>query len=62
MAIDFGKDLAEQLAEETGPALERPDHFDDPEIEDDGFEAFEDFDLYIAAINEPQDDDGEVGE
>jgi len=43
MAINFDKDPEEQLAPETGPALVRPDHFEDEEIDDeDGFVAIED--------------------
>jgi hypothetical protein len=44
--IDFEKTPEEQLAEETGPALERPDHYDDELIDgDDGFEPADDDDL-----------------
>jgi hypothetical protein len=44
MAIDFDKEIEEQEHEPTGPALERPTHFEDEEIEDDE-EAFEEVDF-----------------
>lgn len=53
MAIEFEKSPEEQLQEETGPALERPLHDEDEEIDDeDGFEEPELAAAYFAALAE----------
>lgn len=60
MAIDYDN-TPEVVEDETGPVLERPEHADDVEIEDDdGFEDIEDIEAYLAALAEPSDE--EVGD
>lgn len=60
MAIDFDLAPEDQEQEPTGPILERPEHFEDPEIDDeDAFQEVEDPAALAEALAEPVDADAE---